>query len=99
MRTFTLPEAQTLLPVLDSLLRRAQAAASVVNEREHSLQSLSQAIFLSGGFHVDLARVTRLKAEHDKALTEAKESLAEIEATGAEIKELETGLLEFSVSA
>ena len=95
MRTFTLPEAQTLLPVLDALLRRAQAAAAVVTEREHSMQSLSQAIFLSGGLRVDLPRVAQLKSEHEKALEEAKESLDEIEATGAELKELEMGLLEF----
>ena len=40
MRTFTLPEAQTLIPVLDSLLQRAQSAAGVATAREHSLQSL-----------------------------------------------------------
>ena len=74
MRTFTLPEAQTLLPVLDALLQRAQAAASVVNDREHALQALSQAIFLSGGYHVDLSRVARIKGEHEKALVVAKDN-------------------------
>ena len=46
MRTFTLPEAHTLIPILDSLLQRAQAAAAVGASREHALQALSQAIFL-----------------------------------------------------
>ncbi len=95
MRTFTLPEAQTLLPVLDSLLQRAQAAAAVATAREHTLQALAQAIFLSGGFRVDLADVARIKAEHNSAVTEAKDTLEEISAIGVEVRDLQTGLLEF----
>lgn len=95
MRTFTLPEAQTLIPVLDSLLQRAQAAAAVATAREHALQSLSQAIFLSGGLRVDLPEVARVKAEHNTAVGEAKDALEEINSIGVEVKDLMTGLLEF----
>lgn len=95
MRTFTLPEAQMLLPVLDSLLTRAQAAASVATGREMAMQSLSQAIFLSGGFRVDLPHVARLKGEHGKAVSEARELLDEISATGVEVRDLNSGQLEF----
>lgn len=95
MRTFTVDEAQSLLPVLDSLLQRAQAAAAVGATREHALQALSQAIFLSGGLRVDLAEVARLKAEHNNAVTQAKDALEEIGAIGVEVKDLMSGLLEF----
>ncbi len=95
MRTFTVPEAQTLLPVLDSLLQRAQAAAAVAAAREHALQALSQVIFLSGGYRVDLADVARVKAEHNTAVIEAKDTLEEIGAIGVEVRDLQTGLLEF----
>ena len=95
MRTFTLPEAQTLIPVLDSLLQRAQAAAAVATSREHALHSLSQAIFLSGGLRVDLAEVAHVKAEHNTAVGEAKDALEEIDSIGVEVKDLTTGLLEF----
>jgi len=95
MRTFTLPEAQTLLPVLDSLLQRAQEAASVATVRENSLAGLSQAIFLSGGLRVDLQEVSRIKAEHNAAVTQAKDTLTEIEAIGVEVHDLASGLLEF----
>lgn len=94
-RTFTLPEAQALLPVLDSLLKRAQTAAGKATAREHTLQSLHHAIFLSGGMRVDLVHVARLKGEHDKAVGEARESLAEITEIGVDLKDLDTGLLEF----
>lgn len=95
MRTFTLPEAQTLIPVLDSLLQRAQAAAAVATSREHAFHALSQAIFLSGGLRVDLAEVAHVKAEHNTAVGEAKDALEEIDSIGVEVKDLMTGLLEF----
>lgn len=95
MRTFTVAEAQSLLPVLDALLVRAQAAAAVGATREHALQALSQAIFLSGGLRVDLAEVARLKAEHNHAVSQAKDALEEIGAIGVEIKDLMTGQLGF----
>ncbi|SEB63187.1 DUF2203 domain-containing protein [Terriglobus roseus] len=95
MRTFTLPEAQTLLPVLDSLLQRAQAAATVATTRENALRGLSQAIFLSGGLRVDLPEVARIKAEHSAAITEAKDTLEEISSIGVEVHDLAGGLLEF----
>lgn len=95
MRTFTLPEAQTLLPILDALLQRAQAAAAVGAAREHALQALSQAIFLSGGLRVDLAEVARIKAEHNTAVSEARDALEEINAIGVEVRDLAAGLLEF----
>jgi len=95
MRTFTLAEAQTLLPVLDALLQRAQAAAAVASTREDALQSLSQAIFLSGGLRVDLLQVARVKAEHAAAVSEAKDSLEEIDSIGVEVRDLTSGLLEF----
>jgi hypothetical protein len=95
MRTFTLAEAHTLLPVLDALLQRAQAAAAVATSREHALQSLSQAIFLSGGLRVDLPQVARIKAEHATAVGEAKDTLDEISSIGVEIRDLVSGLLEF----
>ena len=95
MRTFTVDEAQRLLPVLDSLLQRAQAAAAVGAAREHALQALSQAIFLSGGLRVDLAEVARLKGEHNAAVSQAKDALEEISSIGVEVRDLMTGLLEF----
>ena len=95
MRTFTLPEAHTLLPVLDSLLQRAQNAAGVATMRENALAGLTQAIFLSGGLRVDLQEVSRIKAEHTAAVAQAQDSLSEIESIGVEIRDLASGLLEF----
>ena len=92
---FTLSEAQTLLPVVESLLRRAQVASARAGELELEMQQLSHRIFLSGGMHVDVSVASRRRAEQDKALQETKGSLAEIEEIGVQLKDLEQGLLDF----
>ncbi len=56
---------------------------------------MSQRIFLFGGMHVNVAVAARRKAERDKAVQEAKDTLAEIDAIGVQIKDLEQGLLDF----
>ncbi|NYF79517.1 DUF2203 domain-containing protein [Granulicella arctica] len=94
-KTFTLNEAQTLLPVLEALLKRAQVAASRANELEFEMQQLSQRIYLSGGMHVDIVAAARRRAERDKAAQQAKDTLAEIDAIGVRVQDLEAGLLDF----
>lgn len=94
-KTFTLSEAQTLLPVLESLLRKAQASGTRATEIEADLDQLRQRIFLLGGVCVDIATTARRRAERDKSLQDAKDSLAEIDAIGVQVKDLEKGLLDF----
>ena len=94
-KVFTLSEAQTLLPVVEALLRKAQAAGMRAEELENEMQLLGQRIFLSGGMHVDVAAAARRRAEHDKAEQETKDTLAEIDSIGVQVKDLEKGLLDF----
>lgn len=94
-RTFTLNEAQMVLPVVEALLKRAQDAGSRAGEMEAEMQNLSQRIFLAGGLHVDVARAARRRAEKDKAVQEAQDTLAEIDEIGVQVKDLEEGLLDF----
>ena len=94
-KTFTLSEAQTLLPVVEALLRKAQAAAAEAGEHEREMQQLSHRIFLSGGMHVDVSAAAHRRAEREKAVQEAKDTLAEIDSIGVQVKDLEDGLLDF----
>ena len=84
-----------MLRVLEALLRKAQAAGSRVVELEMEMQQLSYRIYLSGGMHVDVTTAARRRAERDKATQAAKDALAEIEAIGVEVQDLEEGLLDF----
>jgi hypothetical protein len=94
-RTFTVTEAQTLLPVLESLLSSAMEAKALIEEVDGEMQSLANRIFINGGTLVDIVSVARRKAEREKAVQRAKDSVAEIDATGVQVKDLDIGLLDF----
>ncbi len=94
-RTFTLDEAHSLLPVLESLLRTAIQGKKVMEEVEGEMQELNHRIFLNGGTHVDVVSVARRKAERAKAEQRAKDALAEIDSIGVQVKDLDIGLLDF----
>jgi len=94
-RTFTLDEAQVLVPVLESLLRTAIAGKKLMEEVEAEMQALAHRIFLNGGTHVDVVPLARRKAERAKAEQRAKDALAEIDSIGVQVKDLEIGLLDF----
>ena len=94
-RTFTLDEAQSLLPILESLLRAAIDGKKLMEEVEGEMQALNHRIFLNGGTHVDVVAVARRKAERAKAEQRAKDALAEIDSIGVQVKDLDIGLLDF----
>jgi len=94
-KTFTLDEAHKLLPILRSLLQRAMADKAVIEEIEKELQDLKHRVLLSGGLLVDIPAVAQRRAERDKAFQDIKDSLAEIDAIGVQVKDLDIGLLDF----
>jgi hypothetical protein len=95
MKTFTLDEAQSLLPVLESLLKRALEGKQAAEEVESRLSELGRRIYLSGGMRVDLARVAKERAEMEAHLQLVRESISEIDSIGVQVKDLDTGLLDF----
>jgi hypothetical protein len=94
-KTFTLEEAHSLLPVLRSLIKRAMDDKGVIEAVEKELQDLKHRILLSGGLFVDVSMVARRRAERDKAFQDIKDTLAEIDAIGVQVKDLDIGLLDF----
>lgn len=95
MKTFTLDEAQTLVPVLESLLKNAMESKKTAETIAAELQELNQRIFLNGGTLVRIAQVARRRAQQDKAVQSVKDTLAEIDAIGVQVKDLDSGLLDF----
>jgi hypothetical protein len=95
MKTFTLDEAQSLLPVMESLLKRAIESKKAAEEVESGLTELARRIYLAGGLFVDVGKVSKLRAEMDGHLQRVRESVAEIDAIGVQVKDLEAGLLDF----
>jgi len=94
-RTFTLQEAQGLLPILESLLRTAIDGKKLIEEVDAEMQEVAHRVFLNGGTLLNIIHLARRKAQREKAIQRAKDAVAEIHATGVRVKDLDIGLLDF----
>ena len=95
MKTFTFDEAQSLLPVLEALLKRAMDSKREAEEIESQLSELGRRIYVSGGMRVDLPAVAKQRGEMEAHAQRVRESIAEIDSIGVQVKDLEAGLLDF----
>jgi hypothetical protein len=94
-RTFTLDEAQDLLPVLESLLRNAIDGKQLIESVDAEFQATAHRVFLSGGMSLNVVHLAGRKAQREKAIQRLKDAMAEIDAMGVEVKDLDIGLLDF----
>lgn len=95
MKTFTLEEAQSLLPLLESLLKRAIESKRSAQEVETRVTELGRRIYLSGGMRVNVAEAGKMRSEMEDHLQRVRESVAEIDAIGVQVKDVDSGLLDF----
>ena len=94
-RTFTLDEARALLPVLQSLLRTAIEGKKLVEEIDAEFAALTYRIHLNGGTFLNIPQLAHRKAEREKTFQRVQDAVAEIHATGVQVKDLDIGLLDF----
>lgn len=95
MKTFTLDEAQSLLPVLEALLKRAIDSKAAAEEIESELSDLSRRIYVSGGMHVDVTKIAAQRKAMGGHELRARETVSEIDEIGVQLKDLDIGLLDF----
>jgi hypothetical protein len=95
MKTFTIDEAQSLLPVLEALLKRAIEGKQAAEQVETELSDLARRIYLSGGMKVDAGTVIKQRAEMESHLKRVRETITEIDEIGVQVKDLDSGLLDF----
>jgi hypothetical protein len=94
-RTFTLDEAQDLLPVLESLLRTSIDGKQLIESVDAEFQALAHKIFLNGGMSLNVVQLASRKAEREKTFQRVRDAMAEIDAMGVQVKDLDIGLLDF----
>jgi hypothetical protein len=95
MKTFTIDEAQSLLPVLEALLKRAIEGKQAAEQVESELSDVARRIYLSGGMKVDAGTLIKQRAEMENHLKRVRETITEIDAIGVQVKDLDSGLLDF----
>ncbi len=94
-RYFTLREASALLPELEASLREAIFFYSEHSDAEQRLQREVQRILFAGGALVDRDEVAKQRARRETSALALKAVIEKIQATGCQIKDLETGLIDF----
>jgi hypothetical protein len=95
MKTFTLDEAQSLLPVVESLLDRAMEAHDEAVRLDEKMSGLKIRIFHSGGMSVNVAAAYRDAADLARHKEAVNELLEEMTSFGVQIKDIHQGLLDF----
>lgn len=94
-RIFTLDEAQRLLPVLESLLKKAMRNKEELRDADGQIENLTNRIFLNGGTLVNIVEAQAMKHSRERALQRVKDAVSEIDAIGVQVKDLDMGLLDF----
>ena len=94
-RTFTLDEAQDLLSVLESLLRKALDGKKLIESVDAEMQAVAHRVFLNGGMSLNIVHLAGRKAEREKTFQRVKDAMDEIDAMGVQVKDLDIGLLDF----
>jgi len=92
---FTLAEAESLIPLLDRLLREAVAMKAEYDEAEGILQGLKEHVVLMGGVMVNRNQAVEARGRREVSGARLREALEQVKATGGQVKDLEMGLVDF----
>lgn len=95
MRYFTLEEAERLIPEIERHVRDALFHKAEMQQASLELERTAERVRVSGGARLDPARQLDLRARRDKSVKALQQALAAIEETGALVKDLDIGLLDF----
>ncbi|MBV8845388.1 MAG: DUF2203 domain-containing protein [Bryobacterales bacterium] len=92
---FTLPEAERLLPRVERYLRDALLHREEAQKAHEELQATSEHIRMAGGVRVNPGALLAVRARFDTSAAALKEAVEQIEQTGAVLKDLDIGLIDF----
>jgi hypothetical protein len=94
-RYFTLLEAEGHLPEVERLLRGLIQAKEGYEQVDGELSQINQQIALSGGMVAPRERISQLRSRKDTAARALKGTLERIQEIGCQLKDIETGLIDF----
>ena len=94
-RRFTLAEAQSLIPQVDTLLREAVALKADFQEAEQKLEAFSQRVTLMGGVLIDREKVIDARNRRDETGAKLRAAIEQVQEVGCVVKDLDIGLIDF----
>jgi len=94
-KRFTLEQATRLLPHMTVYLQEAIEQKAAYEEAEHEIQAFCQRVTVMGGMVVDHALNIDSKNKRDEAAQRLRAAVEAVQSAGAQIKDLDTGLIDF----
>ncbi|MBV8709047.1 MAG: DUF2203 domain-containing protein [Acidobacteriaceae bacterium] len=94
-RFFTLLEAEGFLPEVERLLRSSIQAKQDYESGDSELNQIAQRITLMGGVAIKREDVVASRTRKDSSARVLKAAMERIEEIGCQVKDLETGLIDF----
>ena len=94
-KRFTLLEAESLLPEIETTLREAVRLKSQYVEVEQALQTQAQHVAMQGGMVVDRQAILDKRALRDHHGERLKATVEKVQDFGCVIKDLDIGLIDF----
>jgi hypothetical protein len=94
-RYFTLPQAERLLPEVESAIREAISYKAEYQQAEEEWQSFASRVTMQGGTRVDHSQVIDQKRRRESTAQALKETIEKIQEYGCVVKDLDIGLLDF----
>jgi hypothetical protein len=94
-RYFTVTESERLLPQVERALRDALFHKAEYQKAGQELAASQQHIRSSGGARIDREAYLALRARRDTSGAALKEALDQVEQSGALVKDLDIGLIDF----
>ena len=94
-RFFTLLDAERILPQVERLLRMLIELKNEYETADAELNRINQRIALTGGMSLPRDQVQQIRARKDASASRVKAAAEKIQETGCQLKDIETGLVDF----
>lgn len=94
-RHFTVAEAEELLPLVERQIRQVVHLKKEHQSAELAHRSFQRQVAMAGGMRVDRSKVLAIRAKRDATVARLNEILDEIQQMGVQVKDLDTGLIDF----
>lgn len=94
-RYFTHAQATGLLPQVEEEIRRAISIKQQHQQSESQLREFTHRVAAMGGMFIERERFLAQRSRRDAMAMRLKELIEEIHALGCQVKDLDTGLIDF----
>ncbi len=94
-KRFTLSEAQSLLPQVERLLQDAIRLKPQFDDATAEVNKMKERVHMMGGTLIDRGAALELRQRREGSSKQLRQAVEEILEMGVQIKDIETGLIDF----